>query len=247
RSRAAELRRRAPRCSVHLKTRNALVARVGLLGLLAQDHGLVAAVERTRCRLEAERGTLREAEPGRSSQDRCDHGHCGDTSLHGHPSAPPMRPQRTSPLFVPGDRFFRRQRSSPDGQYALRTTPRFRLVARSFVPTAADLAPASPASRSPRQSRASCAWPRDRSFGLRGRALPRRAPASAWDRGSCGKTCRPICRRWFCARSQSFVNGAVLRLAGWPDLRPEATGEGRASALTRRRAVIQAKGLVCAP
>src|SRR6516162_8607939 len=65
RSRAAERRRRAPRCSVHLKARNALVTRVGLLGLLAQDHGLVAAVGRTRRRLEAERGALREAGPWR--------------------------------------------------------------------------------------------------------------------------------------------------------------------------------------
>src|SRR5262249_27710738 len=63
RSRAAERRRRAPRRSVRLKARNALVARVGLLGLLAQDHRLVAAVDRTRGRLEAECGALREAEP----------------------------------------------------------------------------------------------------------------------------------------------------------------------------------------
>src|SRR5262249_52406295 len=109
RPRAAERRRRAARCSVHLKARNALVARVGLLGLLAQDHGSVTAVDRTRRRLEAERGALRQREPWRSGQDRRDQAYCGDTRLHGHTSAPPMTPQRTAPLIVPGgNRFFGR-------------------------------------------------------------------------------------------------------------------------------------------
>src|SRR6266446_8072072 len=104
--RGAERRRRAARCSVHLKARNALVTRVGLLGLLAQDHGLVVAVDRTRRRLEAERGALREGEPRRSSQDRRGQAHCGDTRLHGHTSAPPLTPQRTIPLIVPGGNRF---------------------------------------------------------------------------------------------------------------------------------------------
>src|SRR5262245_20214319 len=109
-SRAAERRRRATRCRVHLEARNALVARVGMLGLLAQDHGLVAAVGRTRRRLEAERGALREAEPWCSDQNRRDQAHCRDTRLHGRTSAPPMRPQRTIALIVPGGtRFFGRQ------------------------------------------------------------------------------------------------------------------------------------------
>jgi len=106
RSRAAERRRRAARRSVHLKARNALVARVGLLGLLAQDHGLVAAVERTRRRLEA---ALREGEPRRSSQDRRDQAHCGDARLHSHTFPPPLTPQRTMLLIAPdGNRFFGR-------------------------------------------------------------------------------------------------------------------------------------------
>src|SRR6516165_1529152 len=123
RSRAAERRRRATGRSVHLKARNALVARVGLLGLLAQDHGQVAAVDRTRRRLEAERGALRQSEPWRSSQDRRDQAHCGDTRLHGHTSAPPLTPQRTIALIVPGgNRFFGRQSSSPGNRYTLRKT-----------------------------------------------------------------------------------------------------------------------------
>src|SRR5215831_16461090 len=196
RSRAAERRRRAARCPIHLEARNALVARVGLLGLLAQDHGLVAAVDCTRRRLEAERGALRAAEPGRSSQNRRDQTHRRDTRLHGHTSAPPMRSQRTIALIVPaGTRFFGRQSrrraagtcySQDDDATGPLTclslsSPRLKSAARSFGPTPADLAPASPASRSPRQSRASCAWPRDRSFAVRARALPRRARASAWD------------------------------------------------------------------
>src|SRR5262249_28022684 len=44
RSRTAERRRRAARCPIHLEARNALVARVGLLGMLAQDRFWVAAV-----------------------------------------------------------------------------------------------------------------------------------------------------------------------------------------------------------
>ena len=108
-SRAAERRRRAARRSVHLKARNALVARVGLLGLLAQDHGLVAAVERTRRRLEAKRGALRQGEPWRSSQDRRDQAHCGDARLHSHTFPPPLTPQRTMLLIAPdGNRFFGR-------------------------------------------------------------------------------------------------------------------------------------------
>jgi hypothetical protein len=71
---------------------------------------VVVAVDHTRRRLEAERGALREAELGRSSQDRRDQTHCRDTRLHGQTSAPPMRPQRTIPLIVPGGtRFFGRQ------------------------------------------------------------------------------------------------------------------------------------------
>jgi hypothetical protein len=123
RSRAAERRRRAARRSVHLKARNALVTRGGLLGLLAQDHGLVAAVDRTRRRLEAERGALRQGEPWRSSQDRRDQAHCGDTRLHRHTSAPPMTPQRTIALIVPGrNRFFGRQARRRGGRYTLRKT-----------------------------------------------------------------------------------------------------------------------------
>src|SRR6516162_5731961 len=182
RSRAAERRRRAARCPIHLEARNALVARVGLLGLLAQDYGVVAAVDDTRRRLEAERGALRVAELGRSSQNRRDQTHRRDTRLHGQTSARPMRPQRTIPLIVPGGT------GSSGGKvvagrpvHVVRRTPRFKLVARSFVPIPTALAPASPISRSPRQFRASYAWPRDRSFAARGRALPRRAPASAWD------------------------------------------------------------------
>src|SRR5262249_37263247 len=48
RSRAAERRRRAAGRRIHLEARNASIARVGLLGLLAQDHGLVAAADRAR-------------------------------------------------------------------------------------------------------------------------------------------------------------------------------------------------------
>src|SRR5262249_60743402 len=66
RSRVAERGRRAARCSVRLEAWNALVTRVGLLGLLAQDHGLVAAVDRTRGRLEAEPGALVQAQAWRS-------------------------------------------------------------------------------------------------------------------------------------------------------------------------------------
>jgi hypothetical protein len=41
--------------------------------------------------------------------------------LHGHSSAPPMTPQRTIALIVPGgNRFFGRQSSSPGGRYTLR-------------------------------------------------------------------------------------------------------------------------------
>ena len=167
RSRVAERRRRAPRRSVHLKARNALVARVGLLGLLAQDHGLIAAVGRARGRLEAERGALREAEPWRSGQHRRDQAHCGDTSLHGPTSAPPMRPQRTIALIVPGgNRVFGRQSSSPGGRYTRRATlrarrrdlgrppvlslssQRLKSAVRSFAPRAAAPPPASPTSRS---------------------------------------------------------------------------------------------------
>src|SRR6516162_1296767 len=173
---------RAARCRIHLEARNASIARVGLLGLLAQDHGLVAAADRARRRLEAERGALGEAELGRSSQNRRDQTHRRDTRLHGQTSARPMRPQRTIPLIVPGGT------GSSGGKvvagrpvHVVRRTPRFKLVARSFVPIPTALAPASPISRSPRQFRASYAWPRDRSFAARGRALPRRAPASAWD------------------------------------------------------------------
>src|SRR5215471_20847394 len=61
------------------------------------------------------------------------------------------------------------------------SSQRLKSAARSFAPTPTALAPASPISRSPRQLRASCAWPQDRSFAARGCALPRRAPASGWD------------------------------------------------------------------
>jgi len=125
-SRAAERRRRAARCRIHLEARNASIARVGLLGLLAQDHGLVAAADRARRRLEAERGALREAEPRRSADDRGDQAHCGDTRSHGRASAPPMRPQRTIPLIVPGGNRFLGWQRSPDGRYTSRTTLRTR-------------------------------------------------------------------------------------------------------------------------
>src|SRR5215472_11887704 len=126
RSRAAERRRRAARCRVHLEARNALIARVGLLGLLAQDHGLVAAVDRTRRRLEAERGALREPEPWRSSQNRRDQTHRRDTRFAWPYLWLPMNPQRTIALIVPGGtRFFGRQsRRRRPAHVVRRTTTR---------------------------------------------------------------------------------------------------------------------------
>src|SRR5262249_46641861 len=46
------------RCLVRLKAGNASIARVGLLGLLAQYHGVVDATDRTQRALETERGAL---------------------------------------------------------------------------------------------------------------------------------------------------------------------------------------------
>src|SRR5262249_57744337 len=107
---AAGGRRETAGCPTHPEGGNAWVGGVGLLGLLAQDLVWVAAVDRPRRRLEAERGALREPEPGRSSQNRRDQTHHRDTRLHGQTSAPPLRPQRTIALIVPGGtRFSGRQ------------------------------------------------------------------------------------------------------------------------------------------
>src|SRR5262249_20579430 len=82
RSRAAERRRRAARCAVHLKAWNTLIARVGLLGLLAQDHGVVGAADRTRRSLEAERCALCEGDLRRSQQAGRNKGRGGETLWH---------------------------------------------------------------------------------------------------------------------------------------------------------------------
>src|SRR2546430_13978749 len=152
RARGAERRRRAAHCPIHLEARNALIARLGLLGLLAQDHGVVAAADRTRRRLEAERGALREGEPWCSGENRRDQAYRGDTSLQGHTSAPPMRPQRTIALIVPSANLFsggKARRGRPvhvaddcGGDDATGSPPilslssqRLNLAARSFAPT----------------------------------------------------------------------------------------------------------------
>jgi hypothetical protein len=57
------------RCLIRLKARNALIARVGLLGLLAQYHGVVDAADRTQRALETERGALWQRELRRGEQE----------------------------------------------------------------------------------------------------------------------------------------------------------------------------------
>ena len=68
-TRTTERRPRAARRLVGLKARNALIARVGLLGLLAQCHGVIVATDRTQRALETERGALSEGELRRRRQD----------------------------------------------------------------------------------------------------------------------------------------------------------------------------------
>src|SRR4029077_16038947 len=118
RGRRGAERPRAARRARPLKAGNALVTRCGVRALLAQDHGLVAAVDRARRRLETERGALREAEPWRSGPTRRRQAHWGDTRVHGRSFALPLTPQRTIALIVPGSkRFFGRRSSSPGDSY----------------------------------------------------------------------------------------------------------------------------------
>src|SRR5262249_36500339 len=60
---------RAARGLVRLKARNALIARVGLLGLLTHYHGVIGASDRTQRALETESGALSESEFRRCEQD----------------------------------------------------------------------------------------------------------------------------------------------------------------------------------
>src|SRR4051794_38935634 len=83
RPRAAERRCRAARRHVGLQARNALIGRMGLLRLLAQNHAVIRTAERTRRALEAERGALRVRELGRDQQHRCNQASCADMGLHG--------------------------------------------------------------------------------------------------------------------------------------------------------------------
>jgi len=82
RARPAERRCRAARRHVGLQARNALIGRIGLFRLLAQNHAVIRTAEHTRCALEAERGALRERELGRGGQRRCDNARYGHTRWH---------------------------------------------------------------------------------------------------------------------------------------------------------------------
>src|SRR5262249_39894168 len=77
--------------------------RVGLLGLLAQYHGVVGATDRAQRVLEAERRALCEGKLRRGEQDDRNKARRSDTNWHGSTSAsrPAMMPQRLIPLIVP--------------------------------------------------------------------------------------------------------------------------------------------------
>jgi hypothetical protein len=117
-TRTTERRPRAARRLVGLKARNALIARMGLLGLLAQYHAVIGAADRTQRALEAERGALRDGQVRHGAQGGRNKARCGETVWHGLCSALRLdlllvMQQRTIPLIVPAGADLSRLTSNP--------------------------------------------------------------------------------------------------------------------------------------